>query len=171
MKKEEWVDIKNYEGVYQISNTGKIRSRNFNKIKIIKGRIGKDGYVRVNLYKNKTSKTFKVHRLVSEAYIENTYSKAFVNHKNLIKTDNDVDNLEWATPLENTRHYIYNENKKRKKQYENISYERRKFSILDLNEMYKMNCNGFSLSQIANHYNVATTSVIQILLSYIHPDY
>ena len=171
MGKEQWVDIKGYEGVYQVSNTGKVRSLKFNKVKIRKVRIGRDGYYRLNLHNNNGSKTFKIHRLVAESFIPNPSSKPFVNHKNLIKTDNSIDNLEWSTPLENTRHYIYNGEKNRKRPYENKTYERIKFSMNDLNEMHKLYLSGFTLSQIAEQYNIRTMSVIQVLLSYMHPEY
>jgi hypothetical protein len=171
MEKEQWIDIKGYEGIYQVSNTGKVKSLIGNKIKIRKPKLDNKGYYQINLHKNNKSKTFRLHRLVAESFIPNTSSKPFVNHKNFIKTDNSIDNLEWSTPLENTRHYIYNGEKNRKRPYENKTYERVKFSMDDLNEMHKLYLSGFTLSQIAEQYNIRTMSVIQVLLSYMHPEY
>ena len=108
MKSNEiWVNILDYEGMYQISNLGNIRSLDryvdgkWHKMKI-KGKIltlvkEKDGYYVANLYKNNTTKQFRVHRLVAQAFIPNPDNLPEINHKNEIKTDNRVENLEWCT--------------------------------------------------------------------------
>lgn len=99
--KEIWKDIKNYEGLYQISNLGKIKSfsrgENSNKEKILKLKYDKYGYMCIDLWKNKSVKTFKVHRLVAQAFIPNPHNYPVVNHKNKMRDDNIVDNLEWCT--------------------------------------------------------------------------
>lgn len=96
--KEIWKDIKGYEGIYQVSNLGKVKSLLRNKL--FKVSLNKYGYPRVS-FKNKT---YTVHRLVAEAFIPNPYNKPTVNHKNKIKTDNTVENLEWMTIGENNKH-------------------------------------------------------------------
>ena len=68
------------------------------------GTIDDSGYYVVVLTNNKNRKTLRVHRLVSEAFLENPENKLTVNHKNGIKTDNNVANLEWATSVENNQH-------------------------------------------------------------------
>lgn len=104
---EIWKDIKGYEGLYQVSNFGRIKSLErftdhkstgivLQKEKIIKQRINY-GYCYVNLCKESKIKGFRVHRLVAEAFIPNPNSLKQVNHKNEIKTDNRVENLEWCT--------------------------------------------------------------------------
>lgn len=106
---EEWKDIKNYEGLYQVSNLGNVRSLDrfiINKIvkgKILKKCLTKFGYYRVVLSKNNVQITRTVHRLVAEAFIENTNNLPCVNHKDEDKTNNCVDNLEWCS-------YKYNNN-------------------------------------------------------------
>lgn len=104
--KEIWKDIKEYQGKYQVSNLGKIRTLikwDLNKrkyiatIKNIKLREDKDGYILVDLHKNNKTKTFKVHRLVAEAFISNSNNYPQINHKNEIKNDNRVENLEWCS--------------------------------------------------------------------------
>lgn len=98
---EIWKDIEGYEGKYEISNTGRVKSyygpRGDYRIAYLKPRIGKQGYYFVNLTKNKKIKSKKIHRLIAEAFIPNPFNKAEVNHINGIKTDNNIDNLEWTT--------------------------------------------------------------------------
>ena len=96
---EEWRDIKEYEGKYQVSNLGRVKSLNYNntkKEKILKSRNNR-GYLCVTLYKEGKSKTCKVHRLVAQAFIENSNNYLEVNHKDENKTNNCVENLEWCT--------------------------------------------------------------------------
>ena len=109
---EIWKDIKGYEGLYQVSNLGRIRSLYNNKIKFIKlfNKIKNDenSYLRVQLVKNKIVKKFSVHRIVALAFIENPENKPLINHKNTIKIDNRVSNLEWCTQSENIIHAYKN---------------------------------------------------------------
>jgi hypothetical protein len=100
-----WKDIKGYEGRYIISTTGEVASL-FRKDEIItlSPFFNEKGYVRVKLNWKGKSKNFAVHRLVAETFIENLENKQFVNHKNGIKHDNSLENLEWCTASENMRH-------------------------------------------------------------------
>ena len=98
---EEWRDIKGYEGKYQVSNLGRVKSRH----KILKPNNVK-GYLYVYPSKNSKKEALKVHRLVAEAFIDNPENKPEVNHIDGNKENNRVENLEWCTKSENMQHAI-----------------------------------------------------------------
>lgn len=103
---EIWKDIKNFEGKYQISNLGRVKSLNYagtGKAHILKNRYDGHGYPQISLGRNKQ---MRVHRLVAEAFIYNPQNKPYVNHIDGNKTNNKVENLEWCTPAENTQHLV-----------------------------------------------------------------
>ena len=104
---EIWKDYKDYEGLYQASNLGRMRSldtyrkdRN-GSVKFYKGRILKpitvgNGYLKVTLYKNNKQKPYYIHRLVAEVFIPNPENLPEVNHKDENKLNNNAENLEWC---------------------------------------------------------------------------
>lgn len=101
--KEIWLPVVGYEELYKVSSLGRVYSNYYNKIM----RPTKcSGYLAVILRKDKIPKLKQVHRLVAEAFVENPEVKSEVNHKDGNKTNNHVDNLEWATRSENQRHAI-----------------------------------------------------------------
>lgn len=115
MQQEIWKDVIGYEGLYQVSNFGKIKSldiyvnskngsRRLHKGKVLKNNISKNGYYSVILCKNGKHSKKLVHRLVADAFIENKLKKKQVNHIDGNKTNNTVNNLEWCTPYENMQH-------------------------------------------------------------------
>lgn len=152
---EIWKDIKDYEKLYQISNLGRIRSkeRTINhkttyggkyhvKSKILKPKIDK-GYYRIGLLKNGIKKFYGVHRIVAEAFIENPNNYNIINHKDENPLNNNVDNLEWCTQK-------YNVN------YGNANYKRiKKLSIkikqYDLNGNYIKTWD--SMNEAIRYYN------------------
>lgn len=113
---EEWKDIPKFEGLYQASNLGKIKSlpklinNRFKDIskaeKILKPSKAKNGYLRVVLVKNGTKKYMSVHRLIAITFLPNYFGLEQVNHKNKNKEDNRIENLEWCTNKYNTRYSV-----------------------------------------------------------------
>ena len=108
---EIWKYIEGYEGKYQVSNTGKIRSLCYHdgghgvrRPKLMKPGTDESGYYRCALSKNNELRTFKVHRLVAKAFIPNPSNKPQVNHIDGNKKNNYVSNLEWVTSSENQIH-------------------------------------------------------------------
>lgn len=100
---EKWKDIKGYEGLYQISNLGNVKSlkkkagKSTRSERLIKTHFDKDGYVYATLCKNNKTHLATIHRLIAEAFIPNPNNLPQINHKDEDKTNNSIDNLEWCT--------------------------------------------------------------------------
>ena len=119
MEEEIWKAIEGYEGIYEVSNIGRLKSldkiRNhphtgpsFHPGKILSRKSSNNTYTKINLFKEGISKSFPIHRLVANAFVPNSFNKPFVNHINGIKNDNRAINLEWATQSENIQHAFDN---------------------------------------------------------------
>ena len=118
MVEEIWKDIKEFEGRYQISNYGRVKTLKkfvnnnpkskeigyYTKEKILKPFYNPKGYQLVRLYKNNHNYTKKIHRLVAKAFIPNLENKPQINHIDGNKKNNNVNNLEWVTNQENQTH-------------------------------------------------------------------
>ena len=115
MTEEIWRPVVGYEGLYEVSNTGRVRSLDryvkcdYERYRLHKGKIlspgkDKDGYLFVVLSCNGKHKTITVHRMVAEAFIPNPYNLPQVNHRNEDKTNNRVDNLEWCNAKYNSNY-------------------------------------------------------------------
>ena len=111
---EIWRDIEGYEGLYQISNKGRVKSLKWGKERILRPVIDKHGYMFVYLYNDNARKYFKIHRLVAQAFIPNIYNLSEVNHKDENKLNNCVENLEWMTHIDNCNYGTRNKRLSRK---------------------------------------------------------
>lgn len=116
MNEEIWKDVQGYDGLYRVSNLGRVKSvsrtvkSRGNSVTVLAERILKpgkrrDGYLYVILFRNSVAKYYLVHRLVAETFIpNNNLFTTTVNHKNEVKTDNRVENLEWLSNEDNIRY-------------------------------------------------------------------
>ncbi len=156
--------IKGYE-YYHISNLGYVKSLKFNKEIILKNVIsgGGGGYYSVVLCLNNIKKRHFIHRLIAEYFIQNPENKPQVNHKNGIKTDNRVENLEWCTSKENTRH-AHNTG------LVNIKGENHYKSKLTESDVVFIRNSKKSNSELANLFNVDRSNIryIRIYKSWRH---
>lgn len=117
MEKEIWKDIPKYEGLYQISNLGRIKSLSkfhrtmreyssigyYSKEKILTPNVAKNGYLRVSLRNNGKTKYINIHRLVAQTFIPNPNEYNYINHIDGNKLNNNVNNLEWCTQSHNAK--------------------------------------------------------------------
>jgi len=131
---EEWKTLKRIPH-YEISNTGKVRSTRYNKIKMLKQSCTAGGYLLVCLSDGNKKYTSYVHRLVAEVFLpEPGVDQLVVNHKNKIRHDNDVKNLEWATVKENMMHALAFDSHIKFRDLANICY---KMDLAQLDEMIR----------------------------------
>lgn len=132
---EVFKDIKGFEGKYQVSNMGNVKSLNFNhtkKEKLLSTKGLSKGYPRVSLG---TKDNVSVHRLVAEAFVKRPKGKDQVNHINGVKTDNRASNLEWVTGSENMQHALKNNLwKPNIEKAREISHEKSSIAVSQINE-------------------------------------
>lgn len=157
---EIWKDIAGLEGMYQVSNKGRVRSLRYkiyrkdgrecwNRPKILKPMYMTSGYKYVYL----GGKNRSIHRLVATTFISNPEGKKQVNHINMDKHDNRVENLEWVTPSENQQHASYNTNK-------SLVIRQRRI-IFEMSDYY-----GIPTKIIAEVYGMTAGNIERILSRY-----
>ena len=98
---EIWKDVVGYEGLYQVSNMGRVKSLNYGRERILKASDNGSGYLYVALCKKGKYKNFLVHRLVAMVFISNPENKPCIDHIDTNKRNNKVENLRWVTHEEN----------------------------------------------------------------------
>lgn len=149
---ENWTDIITHKGLYQISDLGRVRN---NKGQILSQTLyPKTGYLRVHLSKNGKAEWYTVHRLVAEAFIENPDGLPNVNHKDEIKTNNRVNNLEWCTQSYNCNYGT--RNKRISKTKQNDTRLSKKVKCVETNITYP------SAKEAERQTGIFNTSIIQV---------
>lgn len=165
---EVWKPIKNYEGLYEISNYGRIKSlakKSKTKItkepKILKTFKRYTGYVQAKLSKNSKLYHPIVSRLVAEAFLEKPNYPCVVNHKDCVRDNNVVSNLEWMSQSQNTRYAFLKGNKSQKGEKNN----RAKLTMEKVKEIrkFKEENDHLSQQQIADHFNLKRENVKDII--------
>jgi len=153
------VPVPGYEGLYAVTKNGVVFSlprTTTKKLGIMNPVDNMNGsYLRVVLSKDGHAKLWYIHRLVALAYIDNPESKPMVNHKNGIKTDNHVDNLEWATSMENHTHA-----------FEHGLYPNRKIHPSKKKEVYDLVKQGVPIKKVAEMYGMKPGGVNSLVYRY-----
>lgn len=184
MQDEVWKDVVGYEGIYQVSNFGKIRSVDrhvtyyntfankecvkFLRGKVLKLQVSKHGYYTIcatTLDRDTVRKTISVHRIVAEAFLKNPENKPTVNHKNGNKLDNSVLNLEWATVSENVQHAydsglahsVISLFTRRGEDHHKV-----KLNNSDISRIKELRAEGLKLKEISSMYSVSFSLISQI---------
>lgn len=166
---EKWKDINGYEGFYQISNNGRVRSWRFKSGK--KGRREKpfiksqwttpNGYRFVGLWRDGHRKSTSVHKLVAMHFIPNPKRKPQVNHKDGVKSNNHVSNLEWVTCSENILHSHKNGMSSSLKGEESKAAKLTETEVLEIRAAANLGC--FSHREIAESYSVNRRQITRII--------
>lgn len=163
---EIWKNIEGFEN-YDVSNYGNIRGLPITTrfgtaikkypLRFVKKWSDKKGYLYVTLKSNGLKKNLLVHRLVCLAFIENKHKKPQVNHINGIKSDNNINNLEWCTAKENLKHAVDNGL--------NLNYGIHNYnSRLSLEEVYFIRSSNLNQRELALKFNMAQSSISKIIL-------
>lgn len=168
MSNEIWKDIIGYEGYYQISSFGRVRSlkriiidKNNNKHtineKILKPHKSIQGYLTVSLLKIRNNKRIRIHRLVALHFIENINNYSQVNHKDFNRENNNVDNLEWMTPSQNVKYSWDNGRYGDSKLITKEANKKcsKKVLCVDLNTVFE------SARKASREFNIAISSISQ----------
>lgn len=164
---EIWRWIAGYEGLYQVSNYGRIKSfprqGASTEIKIRKPILTNQGYLRIALNKNGQRKDFPIHRLVAQAFIPNPENKSEVNHKFGMKFDSYYENLEWTTPEENMKHAFKTGLVLRKSGVNHATAKLTNEQIKYIRENYIPRDPKFGAAALARKFNVGRSTILRVI--------
>ncbi len=156
--KEIWRIIKGFED-YEISNTGRVKSHKHGREVILKQRVSHDGYVWYNLCMNGKQYTKRANRLVAEAFVNNPENKPTVNHIDGDKSNNNAENLEWATREEQMQHAYANGLKKPVRGYLQGNHVLSEDEVREIRRIYKGHNKKFGMNALAKKYNVSPSVI------------
>ena len=163
MNNERWKEIPGYEGLYEVSTSGQVRSirdgKNTHNGLILSPRLRPNGYRQFRLSKNGKPATVKASRLVALTFLPNPENKPTVNHKNGIKNDDCLENLEWATFSENTKHAFDTGLAKPKLGEKQRSCRLKENQVMTAKRLLNL---GYHFRDIATMYNVSPTTIADI---------
>lgn len=151
MNQELWKDVHGYEGMYKISNKGRVKSFRRNPVILMHPAPDGWGYPQTVFAVKGKNRTVKIHRLVAENFIPNPENLPQVNHKDGNKENNSVENLEWCTGRENIHHYY------------KTNCRKLKVSTEDVKKIRAMASEGIPTVDIANIYKLHRNYVNQIV--------
>jgi len=165
----EWKEIKGYEGLYEVSNYGQVRSLDKvdclgreRKGRVLKQQKHKRGYLNIGLTKNKIRKMCYVHRLVAQAFVLNPENKAEVNHIDGDKENNLAENLEWVTSSENNQHAYNTGLNQALNRAKGEKHGESKLTEKQVVEIYVRVHNGESGRKLASEFNVTHYTISDI---------
>lgn len=160
---EKWNPVVGYEGLYEVSNYGRIKSLPRRREKLafhMKKQVihpKNKGYAYVSLYKNNKAEYALVHRVVATSFVENLYNKPNVNHKDCDRLNNHTDNLEWCTQKENILHAVKNDRLARGEY--RFGHKLQPCNILQIRKMIK---DRITIREIAVLFGVSTSTIFKI---------
>lgn len=154
---EQWRPIPGYPG-YEVSDQGRVKSLKFGRERILKQRKRNDGYLDIHLWKHGREQRKFIHRLVLEAFVGNPGGKLECNHRNGIKTDNRLENLEWIDHSGNIRHAF----KTGLKSHKGEKNPRAKLTAEEVLKIHEILVEGVPVREIAEIFGVSLTTIYDI---------
>lgn len=170
---EIWKDLVGYEGLYQVSTLGNVRSVDriercgsfFRRRKgtLLKQSINRGGYCQVHLNKDGNGCSKEVHRLIAKTFIENKYDLPEVNHIDCDKTNNSVDNLEWVSREDNTKHAMEHDLKPHGDRHK--SSKLRQSQVDWIRKNFDSNNKKYNTKSMAERFGVSRCTIRRVVLN------
>ncbi|MBQ7705993.1 MAG: HNH endonuclease [Selenomonadaceae bacterium] len=158
---ENWYNVDEFEGGYQISTYGRLKSLKRKKPKILKPGISSGGYLHFDLWKDSKYQMCTVHTLVAKAFIPNPENKPEVDHIYGIRLDNYVENLRWVTQLENDQYALELGIKKSGEDVKNAKLTNKQATYI--RKVYKADDEKFGVKALAEKFNVSVTTIRNVI--------